>query len=114
MQTTHNLIEKTTAYKVGNICFPSIEEAQLAALENIFTPVQFQGSADAPVPSKQIAGIILDHSETILGILSMSDSIQKPRKPRADKGKSRKQETPAIPDISRGVTVEASSKYKGK
>lgn len=78
------LIEKTTAYKVGNQCFSSIVEAQLSALENALAPL----TLEAP---EKVAGLLVDNAEAIVAILEMKGD--KPtRKPRSDKGKKRAKE----------------------
>lgn len=75
------LIEKTTAYKVGNSCFSSIVEAQLSALEKVLSTLPLE----AP---EKVAGLLVDNAESVVAILEMKDD--KPtRKPRKDKGTKR-------------------------
>lgn len=85
------MIEKTTAYKVGEKFFSCIEEAQkeeLAGLFNLFD-LENQGT---------ITGIIMDNADRIMDILTMTPS-SKP-KARAINGgrKPRKAKTVAEPE----------------
>ena len=87
------MIEKTTAYKVGDKFFPVIEEAQQAELEVFFPP---QDSATG-YSAEKIAEVIMINSERIIDILTMTPA-SKP-KARAINGgrKPRKAKTVAEP-----------------
>lgn len=109
------MIEKTTAYKVGDLIFRSIEEAQKEVIDNIIS--------EAVKASGDVAQVLLDNRQQIIdALLLVSDTEKKkPRKVRSDKGKrhaiAAEKEIEALAKyapVVEGVTVPASGKYKGK
>lgn len=100
-------IEKSPGYKCGDAFYPCLCDAQAHALEMLF-----EGKSRDEIPRWIIA-----NKDSVICILTGT----KPRKPRADRGKShRKPQTPAEvkdspePGVLPGVKVEASSKYRNK
>lgn len=93
------MITKTTAYKVGNETFGTFEEAQIAAITDLFKdcyvklPEPTSGMGHASEVHAAISGMILDHAGKLVEILTSKPGDAKPpRKPRKDKGTKRSKE----------------------
>ena len=73
------MIEKTTAYRVGEQFFPCIEEAQKHELEVLLSPIGTPGDAAAK---------IISHKDEVLNILTMTPTSH--AKARKANGATRK------------------------
>lgn len=89
-------ITKTMAYKVGNETFATFEEAQIAAISDLFKdsyvclPEATTPMATATKVHEAISGMILDHADELVAIIACKpEEEKKPRKPRKDKGTKR-------------------------
>lgn len=104
------MIETSTAYKVGDSLFSSMEDAQVGALSMIL---------NTAAPEDSFASLVMKHKDEVLAILSMSEPVKRGRKPRSDQGKphaknkAKAQQEPSEP-FGPGVKIEASEKYAGK
>lgn len=107
------MIEKTVAFRFGDTVYSTFKDAQIAGLTSLL-----DHALDGNKSLKDKAALeILDRKDEVIAILTGT----KPRKPRADRGKShRKPQAPAEvkdspePGVLPGVKVEASSKYRNK
>lgn len=110
------MIEFTKAWKIGDAVYPTLRAAQLAGLTELF-----KGSGEPD----RMAAHVLDNQAQVIAILTGT----KPRRKRSDAGKAHAKpaKPPKIParvmDMpigpgkfpeNAGVTIEPSSKYKGK
>lgn len=78
-------IQQVSAYKVGELVFPTIQEAQKKELLDLLltnsssTPEYFQGAVDT----------IVAHTDEVVAILTCQPKSKAQRKPRSDIGKKR-------------------------
>lgn len=107
------MIECTKAWKVGEEFFPTLEGAQRAEIQALFV----NASTDQSYSPETAADVVFDNKIALIAILTGT----KPRRRRSDAGKphakpviKRKAAIITDPPTEDGVTVEASSKYKGK
>lgn len=110
------MITCTEAYKVGEQFFTTLKEAQHAAVLSLFAAIRCEAEPGL-ITHKMAATAVLENKDQVIAILTGT----KPRKPRADRGKShRKPQAPSEvkdspePGVLPGVKVEASTKYRGK
>lgn len=107
-------IEQVPAWRYGNTVYPTHELAQRAGIARLF--------ADEGVVGDKIADTIISHKDEVVAILTGT----KPRRKRSDAGKphakpakipTRIKDMPVdggkFPENA-GVTIEPSSKYRGK
>jgi hypothetical protein len=78
-------IQITTAYRVGELVFPTIQEAQQSELSTILF-------SDKPLTEgeKGLVESIVAHTDEVVAILTCEPKVRAPRKPRSDIGKKRK------------------------
>lgn len=110
------MIECTKAWKVGEEFFSTLEGAQRAEIQALFV----NASTDQSYSPETAADVVFDNKIALISILTGT----KPRRKRSDAGKSHakpakssaKEKPAAAPSepFSAGVTIEPSSKYKGK
>lgn len=86
------MIEKTTGFKVGQLFFPTLAEAQIEALTKLLT--EHYPDAKYPEVWTDIATAISHHSEDYMKVLQQGRELR-PRKIRADKGTKRASRKPA-------------------
>ncbi len=84
------MIEKTTAFKVGEQFFPCIEEAQKHELAALLESVGESGIA--------AASLLISHKEEVLNILTMTPKSH--AKARKANGATRKPRTPKVVGIN--------------
>ena len=73
------MIEKVSGFKVGDQFFPTIQEAQASELESLIRT--FYQSADKVLSPADISAQIIENTEKVIDILSMTArSIPKARK----------------------------------
>lgn len=109
-------IEETKAFRIGETAYLLREDAERCALTVLLRGGPNKDMAD-PALATDAANAILNCRDQVIAILTGT----KPRKPRADRGKShRKPQAPAEvkdspePGVLPGVKVEPSSKYRNK
>jgi hypothetical protein len=80
-------IEQVSAYRVGELMFPTIQEAQKSELAALFSVMPNSGG----VPLDIIASTIVEHTDEVVAILTCQPKAKakSPRKPRSDIGKKR-------------------------
>jgi len=82
------MIEKTTAYRVGEQVFPTIQEAQKSELLTLLASKPMTITKDQAL---EVCEIIVAYTDEVVAILTCQP---KGKKPRADKGKNHKRRTP--------------------
>ena len=88
------MIQQVAAFQVGQLVFPTLQEAQQHEIEALF-PVK----ADACGFSvDEISTVIVAHTDEVVAILTCTPKSKAPRKPRSDIGKKRAKNsaTPAV------------------
>ena len=94
------MIEKTLGYKVGQLFFPCIEDAQKHELQEIFADERYNKAAGYdPV---EIAGLILQNQETVLDILTTTPT-SKVRARKINGGTKRRKKKAGAEEIISGV-----------
>lgn len=100
------MIEQVKAYKYGNQVYPSIRDAQFAALELIFSALDEVNPANSS-HSSTAANLALEKRDEIVGILSLEGEPQpKPRKTRKDKGTKRAERFAVNPELIEVTTKQ--------
>lgn len=87
------MIEKTLGYKVGQMFFPCIEDAQRRELEQLFEKANLPGDLRAG----WIAAKVLEHQEKILDILTTTPT-SKVRARKINGGTKRRKKTQPSPE----------------
>ena len=84
------MIQQVSAYRVGELVFPTIQDAQKKELEMLLA----DGGEHTEIAKAVIESIIL-HTDEVVAILTCQP---KSKKPRSDKGKSHRKPvvTPAL------------------
>lgn len=86
------MITKTMAFKVGEQTFATFQDAQLESIMLLISDplAKNPNVSSRELAAKAVAGIILDHADKIVEILTCQPDEEKPvRKPRKDKGTKR-------------------------
>jgi hypothetical protein len=89
------VIEQVPGFRVGEIFFPTIQEAQNLELLTLLYP-------DPAAPNdiaKSVINLIVVHTDEVIAILTQEPKVKTPRKPRCDIGKKRgkKESTSTVP-----------------
>jgi hypothetical protein len=86
------VIQQVAAYQVGQLVFPTLQEAQKSELKDLM-PDEFvhadgnsPGLKVAPDDKNSIADFIVAHTDDVVAILTCQPRT---KKPRSDKGKKR-------------------------
>ena len=88
-------IQTVSAYKVGELVFPTIQEAQKHEIEALFPP-----KSDAcGFSADEISAVIVAQTDEVVAILTCSPKSKGPRKPRSDLGKKRSKKTSDVPTV---------------
>lgn len=85
-------IVQTTAYRVGERVFPTIEEAQAKELMDLMC-----GDKTPTDNEQNAAEFIVEHTDEIVAILTCTP-VKKPKKTRSDKGTKRTPKIIMLPD----------------
>jgi hypothetical protein len=87
------MIQAISAYRVGEMVFPTIQEAQNKELQDLLS----DGAAHTET-AKAVIDSIIAHTDEVVAILTCSPKREAPRKPRSDIGKKRalKDTTPTV------------------
>ena len=78
------MIQQVSAYKVGTLVFPTIQEAQQDELLTLM-----HGDAVPSDAERKAACWIVTHVDEVVAILTCTPKSKGPRKPRSDIGKKR-------------------------
>ena len=79
-------IQQVSAYRVGTMVFPTIQEAQKEELLSILAP---EGRVEKDLVLHRTIDQIIQHTDEVVAILTCQP-VAKPKKTRSDKGKKRK------------------------
>lgn len=85
------MIQQVSAYRVGELVFPTIQEAQKSELEALFDGLD-KGAGHEH--AKACAAIVVSHTDEVVAILTCSPKPKATRKPRSDIGKKRATKPP--------------------
>jgi hypothetical protein len=88
------MIEETKAYRVGELVFPTIQEAQKSELAKVLHGLD-DGSGTSM--AEGAAHIIVENTDEIVAILTCQP-VAKQKKVRSDKGKKRTPKAAATPE----------------
>lgn len=83
------MIQETKAYKVGEMFFPTIQQAQKQELLQLLS----DGGEHTEV-AKSVIDSIINHVDEVVSILTDTPKPKSPRKPRSDLGTKRKPKAP--------------------
>ena len=84
---------EVTAYRVGTLVFPTIEEAQKSELMGLMP-----GGQDSPSNAIAVDWMV-SHVDEVVAILTCHPKAKAPRKPRADQGKKRAAQSNQTPVV---------------
>ena len=80
------MIQSVNAYKVGEMVFPTIQQAQKEELISLLTP---EGQIASDQEQVKMVDSIIAHTDQVVAILTCQPKAKAPRKPRSDIGKKR-------------------------
>lgn len=90
-------IQQVSAYRVGELVFSTIKEAQKKELLDLSSGDRPPSDAIPPEDQSWV-DFIVDHTDEVVAILTCQPKPKAPRKPRSDIGKKRSpKEKPTLP-----------------
>jgi hypothetical protein len=86
------VIQQVPAFQVGQLVFPTLQEAQRHEIEALFPSKEGGKCVFSP---EEIASVIVGQTDEIVAILTCAPRTKKPRSDK-DKKRAKKEATPAV------------------
>jgi hypothetical protein len=83
------MIQQVPAFQVGQLVFPTLQEAQKSELIALFDGAVDGNLEFSKEGAKAFAEAVVSHTDEVVAILTCTPKSKGPRKPRSDIGKKR-------------------------